>query len=338
MFRRYIIRRRAQYPFFASGLRTRKLSGPRTDLAEDSSPPQRNTTWHVSGLAAAPLRPPLMLRPTPEVRAISPVPLAERCRRGEALDDLFVVDAHCHMGPWQAFYVPEGGTAASMVHAMDRLGIDVAVASPHLGIGPDYREGNRQVMAAAAEFPGRILPYVTINANYPYAEIEAEIKHWHERRAIRAFKLHPALHNRKATDDHYAPLFEYAHAHRLPVLSHSWAGDALGGPAILAELAARYPRANILIGHSASSWQMVEEASAAALAHPNLYLDLTGSILTYGMLEDIVGRVGARRVLLGTDMPFIDARPGLGRVLMSRLSEGDKRLILGENARGLFGL
>lgn len=292
----------------------------------------------MSGVAPAPCRLSHTLRPTQEALAIPPAPLAQRCQRGEALQDLFIVDAHCHMGPWQAFYVPEGGSAASMVHAMDRLGFDVAIASPHVGIGPDYREGNRQAMAAAEQFPGRIIPYVTINANYPFAQIEAEIKHWRERGSIRAFKLHPALHSRKATDDHYAPLFEYANAYRLPVLAHSWAGDALGGPAVLAELAARYPEANILIGHSASSWQMVDEATAAALQHPNLYLDLTGSGLIYGLLEDLVGRVGASRVLLGTDMPFIDPRPGLGRVLMSGLTEGDKRLILGLNAKGLFGL
>ena len=264
--------------------------------------------------------------------------ISKRCRRGEPLHDLFLVDVHCHLGPWRGFHIPEGGTPASMVHAMDRLGFDVAVASPHIAIGPDYRAGNRQAMAAAEQFPGRIVPYVTLNANYPYAEIEAEIKHWHDRGRIRAFKLHPALHNRKATDDHYAPLFEYAHAHRLPVLAHSWAGDPLGGPAVLGELADHYPDARILIGHSASSWQMVDEAAAAAVEHPNVHLDLTGSGLIYGLLEDLVGRVGARRILLGTDLPFIDPRPGLGRVLMSRLADGDKRLILGENARRLFGL
>jgi uncharacterized protein len=292
----------------------------------------------VSGAEPERVTAPYSPRPTEEVPAIPPASLAERCRGGDALLDVFVVDAHCHMGPWQAFHVPENGSPASMVHAMDRLGVDVAVASPHIGIGPDYREGNRQVMAAAERFPGRIVPYVTINPNYPFAEIEAEIRHWDTHGGIRAFKLHPALHNRKATDEHYAPLFEYADAKRLPVLAHSWAGDPLGGPAVLGELAARYPKTRILIGHSASSWQMVEEASAAAFQHPNLYLDLTGSGLIYGLLEDMVGRVGAGRILLGTDMPFIDPRPGLGRVLMSGLSETDKRLILGENARKVFGL
>jgi predicted TIM-barrel fold metal-dependent hydrolase len=269
---------------------------------------------------------------------MSELTLAERCRQGDVLTDVTVIDCHCHMGPYHNFNIPEGGSPESMVHAMDLIGTTACVVSPHLCIGPGYREGNRQVMAAADKFPGRIIPYVTINPNYPLAEIEAEIAHWHDLGRIVAFKIHPQLHGASASHPGYAPVYEYAHAHVLPILSHSWAGDNLGGPAMLAALAAKYPKASFLIAHSASGWQMVDEACAAAHEQPRVYLDLTGSVLLRGLLEGVIERIGADRVLFGTDMPFIDPRAGLGRVLMSGLSDAEKRLVLGLNAKRLFGL
>lgn len=264
--------------------------------------------------------------------------LQQALQAGVVLHDEFILDAHAHMGPWHNFHVPEGGSAASMVNAMDLAGFNCAVVSPHIAIGPDYRRGNRDVAAAAQRFPGRIIPFVTLNPNAGRREIEEEIAYWDRESGIVAFKIHPACHECKASVDAYFPVYEFADAHGLPVLSHSWAGDPLGGASTLGGLAEQFPRAQFIIGHAASSWQVLDEAEKEARQRDNIHLDLTGSRLIYGLLEDMVRRVGAERVLFGTDMPFIDPRPGLGRVLMARLDDDDKRLILGLNAKRLFGL
>ncbi len=264
--------------------------------------------------------------------------LTQACQTGTILTDEIIIDAHAHMGPWYNFHVPEDGSAASMVHAMDLVGFTCAIVSPHLAIGPDYQQGNRDVAAAAQAFPGRIIPFVTLNPNGGRHEVEAEIAHWGHATGIVGFKLHPSCHGCKASADAYFPVYEYAQAHALPILSHTWAGDAMDGTTTLGALAGRFPDVAFIIGHSASSWEVLDEGHREAMAHDNVYLDLTGSRLIYDLLETMVSRVGAERVLFGTDMPFIDPRPGLGRVLMSRLSDDDKRLILGLNARRLFRL
>jgi predicted TIM-barrel fold metal-dependent hydrolase len=102
----------------------------------------------------------------------------EALQLGEILKDEFIVDAHAHMDTWYNFHIPEQGTAASMVHAMDLLGIDVTILAPHICIGPDYCQGNRDVYTAAQQFPGRILPFVTINPNYPIEAVREEIEYW----------------------------------------------------------------------------------------------------------------------------------------------------------------
>ena len=262
----------------------------------------------------------------------------EACQTGTILQDELIIDAHTHMGPWFNFHIPEDGSAGSMVHIMDLMGFDTAIVSPNIAIGPDYKKGNRDVAAAAAEFPRRVVPFITVNPNYGRQEMEEEIAYWEKETGIIAFKLHPGCHVYKASGPDYFPVYEYAQEHGLPILSHSWAGDAMGGPSFLSDVAGQFPDAAFIVAHSANGWQMVESGAEEVARRENVYLDLAGSGLIYGCIEEMVSKVGAERVLFGTDMPFIDPRPGFGRLLMSRLSDDEKRLILGLNAKRLFKL
>lgn len=260
---------------------------------------------------------------------------AKAARAGQALQDELIIDAHAHMGLWFNFHIPEYD-ADAMVETMDSIGVDMCICSPHRAIGPDYRAGNEEVIEAAGRFPGRFVPYITINPYYPLAEIEREIEKWHSQEQLRAFKIHPSFASYPADGEGYRPVWEHANEHGLTVLSHSSAGDKHGSPKMLGELAKRYPKSNVLVAHSASGWDMIEVATQAAKEHENVYLDLCGSPLLFGGLERMVDAVGAERILFGTDLPFIDPRPGLGRVAFSRISDDEKRKILGLNARRMF--
>jgi len=262
----------------------------------------------------------------------------EALQLGEILRDEFIVDAHAHMDTWYNFHIPEQGTPASMVHAMDLVGIDVTIAAPHICIGPDYRQGNRDVCAAAQQYPGRIVPFVTINPNYPVEEIRAEIEHWETHGGIAGFKFHPACHLADACHANYYPVFEYCQERELPILSHNWTGAPVNGKDTLHGLAEAFPRVTFIVGHAASGWPVIDLNCAIARLYPNVMLDTTGSGLTFDALPEMARRIGAERIIWGTDNPFIDPRPGLGRVLMARISDDEKRLILGLNAQRVFKL
>jgi uncharacterized protein len=257
---------------------------------------------------------------------------------GEVLKDEYIVDNHAHMDTWYNFHIPENGTPASMVHAMDLVGIDVTLAAPHICIGPDYCQGNRDVYAAAEQFPGRIIPYVTINPNYPEKEIREEIDYWDTHGGIRAFKFHPACHLADACHANYYPVFDYCQERGLPILSHNWTGAPVAGKDTLHGLAETFPNVTFIIGHAISGWPAIDASCAAAKLYPNVMLDTTGSGLTYDAIPEVVRRLGAERIMFGTDNPFIDPRPGLGRMLLARISDDEKRLILGLNAKRIFRL
>lgn len=75
---------------------------------------------------------------------------------------------------------------------------------------------------------------------------------------------------------------------------------------------------------------------AAACAHPNVYLKTCSSFRTLGVIEELVGPAGADRVLFGSDMPLMDSRCQLGKIITADSSNAAKRPVLGANARRLL--
>ncbi len=257
-------------------------------------------------------------------------PLLERVRAGETLDDLLIVDAHAHMGQWFAFHVPHGD-AQDMIRTMDRIGCRACISSHHAAIGPDYILGNEEIERAAAAFPGRIFGYIVANPNYPEQELREELERRWATGHFVGVKVHADVHKYPTDGERNAPAWEFAHDRGLPLLSH----DAV---AHFEEPVKKYTQAKLLIAHAVSSPEHMAAAMALAARYSNVYLDICGSPLIFGALETAVETVGAERVLFGTDMPFIDPRPQLGRVAFAKIQEADKLRILGENAVSLFGL
>ena len=57
-----------------------------------------------------------------------------------------------------------------------------------------------------------------------------------------------------------------------------------------------------------------------------------------GVIERLVAEAGADRVVFGSDVPLMDPRPQLGKIITAEISDDEKRLVLGENAKQLLSL
>jgi predicted TIM-barrel fold metal-dependent hydrolase len=75
-----------------------------------------------------------------------------------------------------------------------------------------------------------------------------------------------------------------------------------------------------------------------ALSYPNVVLDLCGTLVREGVVEALVERVGAKRLMLGTDIPFNNGLAQIGTLLYAGIAKDDLALIAGGNAKKLFGL
>ena len=81
-----------------------------------------------------------------------------------------------------------------------------------------------------------------------------------------------------------------------------------------------------------------KEAIAAARARPNFYLETCSTFRTPGVVEELVSKAGADRVLFGSDVPLMDPRPQLGKIITADIDAEAKRLVLGANAHRLLKL
>ncbi|MEW5902372.1 MAG: amidohydrolase family protein [Acidobacteriota bacterium] len=256
--------------------------------------------------------------------------------RGLPIDDVEIIDLHAHLGPYFNMHIP-AADAAAMIRLMDRCGVDKAVISTTLSWDADFVLGNTMMLEAIARYPGRLYGACAVNGNYPELSLE-ELERTFAHKAVVMAKIHPSNTKCRLDDRRMRGIFEFAAKRKLLLLVHTWLNnDSYGNLDLFAEVARGHPDINWIMGHSGGPYGSVRAAELAREIK-NIFLDITLSMCPAGQIEYFVREVGSRRVLFGTDNPFIDPRPQVGRVGLARISEEDKINIFGANARRLVAL
>lgn len=259
----------------------------------------------------------------------------EKAKKGLPLKDILIIDCHGHLGAVNQFHIP-WNDAPGMLKVMDNLGIDTICISAHASISSDYRLGNDLVRKAAKNYPGRFLGYIGINPHYP-GEIEAELERC-ETPEVNLIKIHPVSHSYSANDSNYRAMWNWANQKECVVLSHTWGGDKYCDPLIFERLASDHPKVKIILGHSGANWEGLRHSVEVVRKRDNVYLDITMSFVYFGLVEYLDEKVGSDKILYGSDMPYIEASAGLGKVVYSRIKDEDKEKILGFNMKNLLRL
>ena len=247
---------------------------------------------------------------------------------GKMIDNEIVIDAHMHIDFYNKFFMPSPDTPSIIANAK-RLGIRKLYGSSLLAIRNDAIAGNANVIQTHKSHPGMFEPYLVVKPNYPEETIS--IIELANKYSINQFKLHDDGNGYPYDHKNYFPLYEHCNEHRSVILFHTY-GNMHINP--IRNIAAQFRSIKILLAHSG----IVDESSYydAAREHENIHLETCNSLAWYGLIERMVDRVGADRILWGTDMPFMSPDQQIGRVLFARISDEDKRKILGQNALTLF--
>ncbi|TWD79275.1 hypothetical protein FB561_0331 [Kribbella amoyensis] len=243
-----------------------------------------------------------------------------------------VVDVHAHLGPYSLFHIPDPD-ATTMVGVMDRTGTEVTVVAANRAIQQDAHLGNSQALAAVDAHPGRIAAYAVVN---PWQDPERELERLAGDDRFVGIKVHPSLHRYPVTGSRYSAVWAFAEETGCPVLSHSQHQSPYDAPPLFEAVAAKYPGAAVILGHAGITPPGVDESIEAAARYESLWLEVCGSQMTSSLILAMIERVGSRRVLFGSDFPFIDQRMSLGRVVCAPLTDGQRDDVLSGNARRLF--
>ena len=258
-----------------------------------------------------------------------------------------LVDVHAHFFQEGCGRADWAALNASRLDAGERIGVSVHVASvlgswgatspTYFQSPPDTVRGNDVMRALQGAHPERIRAYVAVNPNdadFAVAEIDRCVA-W----GAIGLKLAAA---RRCDDPVLDPVIARAEAHGLPVLHHiwqhrrrHWASQDISDGADLAVLASRFPRVEFILAHIGGGGDYAH-TFAAVRDVPNVHLDLSGSGIDRGMLDDAVLAVGPRRLLWGADITMETGLAKLWALDVMGLSAEDLADIRWRNACRIF--
>ena len=245
-----------------------------------------------------------------------------------------IVDAHTHL--FERFEYLEGLTAEQMIENLDRVGIDTAVLFTVEGLLGDYRATNEQIAETAARFPGRFVPFASVNPRDGDAAL-AEMDRAVGELGCRGFKLHPWWSSFPANSPASLELARHGGTLGVPFLIHSGTPPT-STPLQIAEMARVAPQATFILGHMGLP-DLWKEALLAARRYPNILLETCGTPSL--AIQVAVERLGPERVVYGSDMPF-GGRANVGFQLQKirdlALPAAAEELVLGGNMKRLLGL
>ena len=245
-----------------------------------------------------------------------------------------VIDSHVHLKHGNAEateYRPE-----AIVEVMDAAGIERSVV---FAMSTTTRRSIEMAAEAAAAFPERLIPYVYALASFERPALD-ELREAIDRLGFRGIKIHRG--ECRLTEYVIDPVLRLASERGVPCLVD------FGGDLQAAQRMARsFPDLKLIVAHFglylASRPEQIEPFIALAEECPNVWLDASGVLLGWKITE-AARRVGAERVLFGTDGPYPRpdevglARRAVRQIRDLELPERDRELILGGSIAALLGL
>lgn len=257
-------------------------------------------------------------------------------------DSFQIIDVHAHLGAWPRFYIPDVSLSV-ILRGMDTTGVDKIICAHHAFLVYYFEQGIDESLRAYEESNGRVLNYAVYNPNHPDETMSIVEKCMRER-AFVGIKIHPSFHQCYADDERYRVIWEYGSKKKVPMLTHSWDYSVenplqkFSFPSLFEKFIKEYPSVNLILGHAGGRYNGHLAAVELARKYKNVYLDLAGDSYSFGLVEWLVEKAGADRVLYGSDLPWMDPRTHLGRVIGARIADEDKIKVLGLNTSRLFKL
>ena len=282
--------------------------------------------------------------PTTEPRQTAPLESSQIAPLGGVSP---LIDVHAHFHTDRTGRVDWVGYNDARIAAGRKIGVDCHVASvlgswgqtsPTYFPSPDdLTYANSWMTRYAHESGGEVRAFIAVNPNHPQHAI-SEITRGLDAGAI-GIKL---AASRRADDALLDDICAAAVQYRVPVLHHIWQyrrrdwpnQDASDGVE-LARLALRHPAATFILAHIGGGGDY-SHTFPAVRDLPNIVMDLSGSGIDRGMIDEAVRWVGARRLLWAADLTLCTGLTKLWALESMGLSTDNIADIRWQNAVRIF--
>jgi len=237
-----------------------------------------------------------------------------------------VIDCHCHAGLGDLLNAPWNTTAPlrAYLRRARGAGIDRTVVFPLFH--SDYAKGNAQVARLVAQQPDRLIGFGFVHPRKDEGRIRemvAQCARW----GFRGMKVHG--HDASPTRE----VCDAVRAFRMPLLV-----DVAGRAHLVDMFAPEYPDVNFIIPHLGSfadDFRAHQPVIDQLVRYPNVYADSSG-VRRFDYLVQAVKRAGARKILFGSDGPWLHPGLELHKIRLLGLAPRDEALVLGRNIQRLL--
>lgn len=237
------------------------------------------------------------------------------------------------VGAWGYWPLKER-TGADVMALMDTHGIERAVVGSTRALESDWRLGNADILATAAESGGRLVPFVTIdNTQSGTAELLDE----YVAAGAKGIRCYPS-HHHNTLPSQLEPLCAAAQDHGLVVTLVMRAIMDWSFPVAAVEpfegLLAQFPDVQFVI-HGLNYGQEAWHGICLLNTYPNVWLE-TSCLQGLGGIGRWVAHADVSRILLGTGVPLQYPACGIAKLEKAEISAADKEAIAHRNAQRLL--
>lgn len=258
-----------------------------------------------------------------------------------------IIDAHAHIFPDKiaeravegigGFYgmkVDYDGTLGALFREGEAAGVDRYIVQSVATVPEQVASINNFIAGCVERYPDKLIGFGALHPGF--ADIAGETERIISL-GLKGIKLHSDFQQFDIDDERAFPIYEAAEG-RLPILFH--VGDNrydFSSPERLLNVVRRFPRLTVIGAHFAG-WSMWDKG-AGLFERSGIYVDCSSSLyaMTPEHAAELIRKIGADRVMWGTDYPMWSAKDELERFDKLPLTDGERRLILSENARRLIG-
>jgi predicted TIM-barrel fold metal-dependent hydrolase len=234
----------------------------------------------------------------------------------------WIIDAHCHAGPGDGFTGP-WDTSAPLGRYLRRC-LEAGIGRSNLlaAFHSDYAVANREVGRVVADRPDRFFGFAFVHADRDRGRIFPMVREAVAGWGACGIKVH--RHDARISRE----VCDAARRLRLPVLY-----DPMGEVTTAELVAGEYRDVDFIIPHLGSfadDWSAQLTFCGLLAAWPNLFADTSG-VRRFDLLEQAVRSAGPRKVLFGSDGPWLHPGLELEKIRLLRLAPEEESLILAGN-------
>ncbi len=264
------------------------------------------------------------------------------------INDICVIDSHCHIYPEKIAAAAVNGTdkfyggksvclglVDDLLIEGEKAGIDHFIVQSVATTPKQVAKINEFIASEVAKHLDKLTGLGTLHPERE--DIEGDLKHLMSL-GLHGVKLHPDIQGFKIDDYRCLKIYELCEKYNMPILMHT--GDNRydnSNPNRLIPVLQIY-KDLVIVGAHMGGWSIWEEASKKLCGFKNFYVDCSSSFayIDKKTAKEIICRYTPEKVMFATDYPMWSPKKEVEIFLSLGFNSNEMKLMFHENAKKVF--